>query len=104
MHSFTPCSKFTFLTNRSRDKGRIPLFWSAANLVENLVASRPKACRKPVANLLKTGLHSICLARARTSEPAAVRDQKTRNWSKAQTCTNLSKTWLQTWSKTKIFR
>ena len=51
----------------------------AANLVENQVASRSKACRKAAANLLKTFFfytnYSICLARARTSEPAAVRDQ-----------------------------
>jgi len=61
-----------------------------------------KACRKPAANLLKTGfLHSICLARARTSEPAAVRDQvfdkKSRKLveSVSQTRKNLSKTGLQ---------
>ena len=55
-------------------KGRIPFFYPATNLV----ASRSKACRKPAANLLKTGvffIHSICLARARTSEHVAVRDQ-----------------------------
>ena len=36
-----------------------------------------QAGQKPAANLLKMFffLHSICLARARTSEPAAVRDQ-----------------------------
>jgi len=58
-------------------RGRIPLFYPAVNLVENLVASRSKACRKPAANLLKTGfiLHFICRACARTSEPDAVRDQ-----------------------------
>ena len=46
-------------------------------MVENLVASRSKACRKLATNLLKTVffLLSICLARARTSEYAAVRDQ-----------------------------
>jgi len=57
--------------------------------------------------LLKTVfLHSICLARARTRESVAVRDQvfdkKSRKLieSVSQTRTNLSKTWLQTWSKT----
>jgi len=63
-----------------------------------------QAGRKPAANLLKTVffLHSICLARARTSEPAAVRgqvfDKKSRKLVKSvsQTRTNLSKTWLQT--------
>ena len=46
--------------------------------------------KKPAANFLKTGffLHSICLARARTSEPAAVRDQvfdkKVESWSKTR--------------------
>jgi len=79
----------------------------AVNLVENLVASGSKACRKPAAKLKRVFfLHSICLARARTSEPTAVRDQvfdkKSRKLveSVSQTRTNLSKTWLQTWSKT----
>jgi len=64
------------------------------------VEGMSKACRKPAANLLKTGffLHSICLARAQTSEPAAVRDQvfDKKVESVSQTRTNLSKTWLQT--------
>ena len=77
-------------------RGRIPLFYPAVNLVENLVASKSKACQKPAPNLFKTVfLHSICLARAQTSEPAAVRDQvfdkKVESWSKtcrkpARTC------------------
>jgi len=54
-------------------------------------------------------LHSIiCLARARTSEPAAVRDQVFDKksgklvGSVSQTRTNLSKTWLQSWSITRF--
>jgi len=53
-------------------------------------------------------LHSICLSRARTNEPAAlmqqVRDQvfDKKVESMSQTRTNLSKTWLQTWSKTRF--
>ena len=55
-----------------------------------------QAGRKPAANLFKTGffLPSICLARARTSEPAAVCDQvfDKKVESVSQTRTNLSKT------------
>ena len=41
-------------------------FHYSSQLVENLVASRSKACRQLAANLLKTVffLHFICLARA----------------------------------------
>ena len=42
---------------------------------------------KPTVSLKRVYQHSICLARARTSEPAAVRDQvfdkKVESWSKA---------------------
>jgi len=42
---------------------------------------------KPTVSLKRVYQHSICLARARTSEPAAVRDQvfdkKVESWSEA---------------------
>jgi len=51
-------------------------------------------------------LHSICLARARTSEPAAVRDQvfdkKVESRKRVATRTNLSKAWPQTWFSTRF--
>jgi len=53
--------------------------WSQAG--RKLVESQLQTCLKRVF------LHSICLARARTSEPAAVRDhvfdKKVESWSKA---------------------
>ena len=60
-----------------------------------------KPGRKQVESQLRTCLkgfflRSICLARARTNESAATKKVE----SVSQTRTNLSKTWLQTWSKT----
>jgi len=83
-------SKTSRITNKGTcSKGRIPLFysqlqtwsktWSQAG--RKLVESQLQTCLKRVF------LHSICLARARTSEPAAVRDhvfdKKVESWSKA---------------------
>jgi len=49
-------------------------------------------------------LHSICLACAQASEPAAVCDQvfNKKVESVSQTRANLSKTWLQTWVENKV--
>jgi len=88
-------------------KGRIPLFYIASckpgrkpgrKQVESLSKSQLQTCLKLFF------LHSIYLARARTSEPAAVSDQvfDKKVESMSQTRTNLSKTWLQTWSKTRF--
>ena len=89
--------------------GRISLFEPAANLVENLVACRSKACRKPAANLLKTVFSTFHLSSTRTNLPTCCssrpgfrkKSRKAgRNFeSVSQTRTNLSKTWLQTGRK-----
>ena len=90
----------------------------AANLVENVVASGSKACQKPAPNLLKTeltsGLKRVFFSTFHSSSthmnqrtccgsPPGLR-QKSRTLveSVSQTRTNLSKTWLQTWSKTRF--
>ena len=107
---------------------KIKLFHSVFSLNYVMISTSNKIRNEYPASIgsLVFFLHSICLARAQTNEPAAnllhqsrqieidaagsrpgFRQKKSKACRKhvesmSQTRTNLSKTWLQTWSKTRF--
>ena len=112
MWSFVPSFCLSFVLSNRITHERVKAAFHYSSQLQTWSKTWSQAGQKHVESQLQTCLkrvflHSICLARARTSEPAAVRDQVLEKKSKAdrKRVTNpheLVETWLQTWSKTRF--